>query len=819
MEQRYEPAVVEPRWQARWERDRLFAAGARAGRPKHYVLEMFPYPSGALHMGHVRNYLIGDVLARYARMRGFDVMHPMGWDALGLPAENAAIKDGRHPAERTRENVESFRAEMQRLGFSYDWSREFATSDPEYYRWNQWFFVKLHERGLVYRRRSQVNYCPSCATVLANEQVKDGRCERCGHDVTLRRIPEWAFRITRYAERLLANLATLPRWNATVVRKQEFWIGKSEGVELDFRVPSANVTLSVFTTRADTVFGCTCLVIAPEHPAIAAIAAPDKLPEVRAFAEAHARKPAARGFVVLAKEAVDTGAVAVHPLTGATIPILAGNYVVADYGTGCVMCVPGHDTRDHELAVAHGVPVVAVVRPQAGEPAIPYCDDGILVDSGAFTGMTSGDARVAIARAAEAGGFGRPVVTYRQRDWGFSRQRYWGTPIPIVYCDACDPAHDGIPVPLDQLPVRLPDIEVDKVLTGRGEPPLAKVPAFVATACPRCGGPARREVETMDTFVDSAWYFARFLDPHNASAPFARAAADHWLPIDTYIGGPEHSTMHLLYFRFWTMVMRELGLVAIDEPVVEMITQGIVNGPDGRKMSKRWGNVVAPAAIVERYGADVARTYVMFAGPHEAPINWSDEAIEGAAHFLDRAWRLAYERSAPPAAERPGDRTLAIRRAAHKTLRRVTEDLERKSFNTAIARLMELVNALTAIVPDNAAEHAAMAEAIRIMAVCLSPFAPHIADEISEHYGAAQSLQAEAWPAWDPVLAYDEIVTYAIRIDGKVRGEVRMAASEDAETVRAAAEADASVQPWLAGKRVTDFRFVPGRMVVFKTTD
>src|SRR5512138_3393685 len=408
MQQRYEPAVVEPRWQARWERDGLFAAGARAGRPKHYVLEMFPYPSGALHMGHVRNYLIGDVLARYARMRGFDVFHPMGWDGLGLPAENAAIKDGRHPADRTRENIASFRAEMKRLGFSYDWSRELSTSDDEYYRWNQWFFVKMHERGLVYRRRAQVNYCPGCATVLANEQVKEGRCERSGDEIVLRRIPEWAFRITRYSDRLLANLATLPEWNGSVVRKQHEWIGKSEGVELDFRVPSADATLTVFTTRADTVFGCTCLVIAPEHPAIDAIAAPDKRAAIRAFAEDQARKAAAaKRDRVQAKEAIDTGGVAQHPFTGAPIPILAGNYVVADYGTGAVMCVPGHDTRDHELATAHGIPVTIVVRPVSGDAPTPYCDDGILVDSAAFTGMTSEDARAAIAREAEANGFGR----------------------------------------------------------------------------------------------------------------------------------------------------------------------------------------------------------------------------------------------------------------------------------------------------------------------------------------------------------------------------------------------------------------------------
>jgi leucyl-tRNA synthetase len=821
MNERYEPAEVELKWQARWERDGLFAADLRPERPKKYVLEMFPYPSGALHMGHVRNYLIGDVIARYARMRGFNVLHPMGWDALGLPAENAAIQDKRHPRERTTENIVSFRAEMKRLGFSYDWSRELSTCDAEYYRWNQWFFLKFRELGLVYRRRSAVNFCPGCNTVIANEQVKDGKCERSGDVVVIRRMPEWAFRITRYSERLLANLDGLTQWQQEVVKKQRNWIGKSEGTELEFRVPAGGVALRVFTTRADTVFGCTCIVVAPDHPLIEQVTAPDRLEAVRAFAadqaravRAHDREPT--------KEGLDTGGRAIHPFNGREVPIWAANLVVSDYGTGAVMSVPAHDERDFEFATKYGLPIVSVIEPTGDTAGIPFTDDGVMTNSGAFDGLASAAGRAAIANAARDGGFGGPAVTYRQRDWGFSRQRYWGTPIPMIYCDACDPQGDGIPVPYADLPVRMPDIEVEKVLTGRGEPPLAKVPAFVNTTCPTCGGPARRDVETMDTFVDSTWYYARFLDPHNDREPFARAVADRWLPVDVYIGGPEHSTMHLLYFRFWTMVMQELGLVPMEEPVRQMITQGIVMGPDGRKMSKRWGNVIAPAQIVEKYGVDSVRTFVMFAGPPDEDIHWSDEAVEGCWRFTLRVWRLAYKhrelRSVPDADSRVG-RALEIRRFAHKTLKRVTEDIERLSFNTAVARIMELSNFLGPIEPADDAERAAMAEALRLLAFCLSPIAPHIAEEISEQLGATTALQARDWPAWDSTLTTDEIVTYAVQVNGKRRGEVQLPAEVDEAAARSTAEREDSVKPHLAGKQIVKFVFVKGRLVNFVVKD
>ena len=827
MQERYEPAAIEPKWQDRWEREGLFRAG-RTDRPKKYVLEMFPYPSGAMHMGHVRNYLIGDVLARYARMRGFDVLHPMGWDALGLPAENAAIKDKRHPAERTAENVASFKAEMKRIGFSYDWSREFATSDPSYYRWNQWFFLKMREKGLVYRRRAAVNWCPGCNTVIANEQVKDGVCERSGDPVSVRRMPEWAFRITAYSDRLLENLDGLTEWPSQIVTLQRNWIGRSEGTELDFRVKGGGEALRVFTTRSDTIFGCTYVVVAPDHPLLERIVPAERLPAVREFAADQARKAAARGKdEEPPKEGLDTGARAIHPFTGAELPIWAANFVVADYGTGAVMSVPAHDERDFDFAKTYGLPIVTVIQPAEGE-RLPsgdalskaFTEDGVLAGSGPYTGMASAEARKAIAAAAKDGGFGGLSVTYRQRDWGVSRQRYWGTPIPIVYCDRCDPEGEGISVPYDQLPVELPVIDVEKVLTGRGSAPLATAPEGVHTTCPTGGGPARREAETMDTFVDSTWYYARYLDPKNEELPFSPELARRWLPVDVYVGGPEHATMHLLYFRFWTMVMKELGLAPVDEPVKRLVTQGIVNGPDGRKMSKRWGNVVTPSEIVRRYGADAARTFVSFAGPPDKDIDWSDEQVEGAARFLNRVWRLAHAHhgaAALPASALEGaaGRALAIRKAAHKALKRVTEDVERLSFNTGIARAMELVNFLTPIDPADDAERAAMAEAVRLLAVMLSPFAPHLGEELAEAYGATACLQASEWPEFDPSLVVEDTVKYAVQVNGKLRGEVEIAPDAPEAEVRAAAEANDKVQPHLAGKAVKKVVFVKGRLVNF----
>lgn len=821
MKERYEPAAIEAKWQERWEREGLFRAGRRQG-PRTYVLEMFPYPSGDMHMGHVRNYLIGDVIARLQLTKGHDVLHPMGWDALGLPAENAAIRDKRHPAERTAENVRTFKEEMRRLGLSYDWSREINTADPETYKWSQWFFLKFRERGLVYRRFAHVNWCPGCKTALANEQVKDGLCERSGDVVEKRRMPEWAMRITKYSERLLQGLDELEDWPEEVRKKQRNWIGKSEGATLFFEVVGAEERIEVFTTRADTIFGCTYVVVAPDHPILDRIVPADRREAVEAFAKDQARKAAGKHHgEEPPKEGIDTGAKVRHPFTGAELPVWAANFVVSDYGTGAVMSVPAHDERDFDFAKAYGLPIRVVIQPEGEELPAPleeaFTEDGVLVDSGDYTAMPSAEARKAIASAAAEGGFGGETVSYRQRDWGISRQRYWGTPIPIVYCERCDPEGEGISVPYKDLPVRIPPINVAEVLTGAGEPPLAKVPEFIHTTCPKCGGPARREAETMDTFVDSSWYFARYLDPHNEEIPFAREEADKWLPVDVYIGGPEHATMHLLYFRFWTMVMQEMGLCAEPEPVKRLINQGIVNGPDGRKMSKRWGNVAGATEICARYGADAARTFVMFAGPPDKDIDWSNEQVEGCVRFLQRFWRLAQKNHGGAGAKAHADagRALEIRRAAHRALHRVSEDFARLSMNTAVARMMELVNFLLPIEVEGEAEQAAMAEAVRLLATMLSPVAPHIAEEILEAYGAETSLLEAGWPEADPALLVEDRRRYVIQVNGKLRGEVEVAADAGEDEVRAAAEADEKIRPHLEGKTVRKVVFVKNRLMNF----
>jgi leucyl-tRNA synthetase len=823
MNERYEPSVIEQKWQQRWAKDDLFRAGRHADRPKKYVLEMLPYPSGNMHMGHVRNYLLGDVYARYFQMKGFDVVHPMGWDALGLPAENAAIKNGIHPAVSTAANIKNFKSEILSLGYAYDWSLEVNTSDPEYYRWNQWFFLKMLERGLVYRRFSKVNWCTGCMTVIANEQVKDGVCERCGSKVIDREMPEWAFRITNYSQVLLDALDGLKEWPDRITAAQRFWIGRSEGVEADFALEGRADKLRIFTTRIDTVFGCTYVVVAPDHKLVPSITTPGQKAAVDAFvAKMKAKSKDERTDEKAEKEGVFTGGYALNPFNGSKVPVWIANFVLADYGTGAVMSVPAHDARDFAFAEKYSLPVELVIQPAMGmldEPLKgPWTEDGVLIRSAEFTDLSSADARAKMGPWLEGKGLGKRTVTWRQRDWGFSRQRYWGTPIPILYCDTCDPEHRGLPVPYEQLPVRLPDIDVKEVLTGKGEPPLAKVPSFVNTTCPKCGGPARRETETMDTFVDSAWYFARYLTPKFTDGPFDPKAAARYLPVDIYVGGPEHATMHLLYFRFWYRVMKEMGLVQTDEPVIRLITQGIVNGADGLKMSKRANNGVAPVDIVKKYGADTCRMYVLFAGPPERDFNWSDEGVEGAFRYLKRVYALAaqhHERCHQATWDRAYEgKALEIRRATHKAIKRVTEAVERVSFNTGIAGLHELVNALyLAQEVSTPMETAAMAEAMRALAMLLTPFAPHLADEIAQAYGAAKTTVDSPWPPFDPALVVDDVLTYAVQINGKLKAEVRVPAAAEEAEVRGAAESDEKVKAALVGKTVKKVIFVPKRLI------
>jgi len=810
VQDRYDPKWLEPRWQQQWATKDLFRAGVRSGAPKRYVLAMLPYPSGEMHMGHVRVYCITDVLARYARKRGFDVLHPLGWDSFGLPAENAAIKEGLHPAVRTPNNIASFKEDVNALGISIDWSRELSTSDPGFYKWNQWFFLRMMERGLVYRRRSRVNFCPSCNTVLANEQVEDGRCWRCGSVVQEREIPEWALRITRYADRLLEGLDGLD-WP------------ERDGLEIVFPVVGADEddAFRVFTTRADTIFGATYVAAAPDHPLVQKLLKGAKRKEIDAFAERvrAAARQVGEGAAAAEKEGIDTGLRARNPFTGEHVPVWVANFVLAGYGTGAVMSVPAHDQRDFEFTQKYGLPVRWVVQPEdAAGPAAPPADKafteyGVLVESGDFTGL------------AQRRGIGRPTVNYHLRDWGISRQRYWGTPIPIVYCKRCDPEGKGIPVPDEDLPVLLPDIDVKEVLTGKGEPPLAKVPSFVNTKCPRCGGKARREVDTMDTFVDSSWYMQRYLSPHEDRAPFLRHDADRWLPVDVYVGGPEHAVLHLLYFRFWTKVMQEMSLCANAEPAHKLVTQGIVKGRDGEKMSKSRGNVVSPREIIATYGADTARLFILFAAPTEKDMEWSDEQVEGQFRFLGRLHRLFAAQAqrvvgkTVHASQAQGD-ALELRRKTHRTIARATQQLERLQFNTAISSLMELSNAASAFEPRDAGGEGALGEALETLAQLLAPFAPHMAEELWAALGhtAAErddELSLRPWPVADLQLIAEETVHIAVQVNGKLRGEVLVPAAAAEEEIRTAAALDPKIRNWIDGKTVKKVVVIPKRLVNF----
>lgn len=817
---------VEERWQRFWEDRRQFRVEEDPSRPKYYLLEMYPYPSGKIHMGHVRNYSIGDVVARYKRMRGYNVLHPMGWDAFGLPAENAALENNIHPALWTDENIRYMRNQLRRMGFSYDWDREIASHDPDYYKWNQWFFLKMYERGLAYRKGSLVNWCDSCQTVLANEQVEGGYCWRCQTQVRQKELEQWFLRITSYSEELLQGLEALPGWPERVKIMQRNWIGKSEGVEIRFPLASGDRYIPAFTTRADTIFGATFMLLAPEHPLVKKLC--EGKPEqgmVLSFLERMSRSDRLlRSALDVEKEGCFTGAYAINPMTGERLPIWIANYVLMEYGTGAIMGVPAHDQRDLEFARKYGLPVRLVVRnPEDGdgegmEIAEAYTGEGVLVNSGPFDGMTSDRARHLIAQHLEREGKGGRKIAFRLRDWGISRQRYWGTPIPIVYCDRCG----TVPVPWEDLPVLLPrDIQI----LGKGESPLRRVDSFVKTKCPQCSGPAERETDTMDTFVDSSWYFLRFLSPHHRESPFDRGAADYWMPVDQYIGGIEHAVLHLLYARFFTKFLRDLGLIKVDEPFTRLLTQGMVI-KDGAKMSKSRGNVVDPDDLLERYGADTARLFSLFAAPPEKDLEWSEQGVEGASRFLNRVWKLVEKYSS--LSVRPTDDSTIVEsseardllRHLHRTIKRVTEDIEDDfHFNTAISALMELVNEMHRFDPMTGPEQereekkVVLRKALETLLLLLSPFAPHIAEELWRKLGHSDSICDQPWPAYDAMAMAESSVLIVVQIDGRVRHRLYLDASSTEDEIRTAILSDNRIKHLLAGKQIKKMIVVPNRLV------
>ncbi|MGO9897664.1 MAG: leucine--tRNA ligase, partial [Bryobacteraceae bacterium] len=746
-EKPYDHRAIELKWHALWRDADFYQAEENSSKPKFYVLEMLPYPSGTLHIGHIRNYAIGDALARYKWMRGFNVLHPMGWDAFGLPAENAAIANQRAPREWTLANIAAMKKTHRRFAFSYDWNREVTTCDPAYYRWNQWFFLRMLERGLAYRKKALLNWCPKCNTVLANEQVVEGCCWR--HEdtpVEQRALEQWFLKITAYADQLLDDMAKLESgWPERVLTMQRNWIGRSEGAEIDFTLAGApSQPIRVFTTRVDTIYGATCVILAPEHPLNDTLLDPAARAKAKAMVDARSN----RDLGDVEKEGFFTGHFAVNPYSGGDVPIWVGNFVLMGYGTGAIMAVPAHDERDFEFCRQYDIPIRPVIRPVGGvlaqEPGMTeaFLDYGVVENSGPWSGLASQEARRKMAAFALGKGFGQPAVTFRLKDWGISRQRYWGTPIPVIHCPACG----VVAVPDDQLPVLLPD-HVD--IAGAGRSPLESVPEFVNVACPKCGGAARRETDTMDTFIDSSWYFYRYCDPHNDRAPFDSAKIAYWFEIDQYIGGVEHAILHLIYSRFFTKVMRDLGLVENNEPARRLFTQGMVIA-EGAKMSKSKGNVVGADALAEQFGADSARMFVLFAAPPEKELDWRQEGAEGIYRFLGRVYRFVTRNAQPAGTAGAGDR--AALRKLHQTLQKITEDFEtRWHFNTCIAAIMELMNLLTE--REAAISAAVMREVLETLALMLAPLAPYLSQEIWEEIGNQGPVFRQPWPAYNSELA------------------------------------------------------------------
>jgi len=817
-DQKYTPAGVEAKWQQQWEAQKTFKVTEDPSRKKYYLLEMFPYPSGRIHMGHVRNYSIGDVVGRFKRMRGFNVLHPMGWDAFGMPAENAAIKNNCHPAAWTYENMAYMRDQLKQMGLSYDWDRELATCDVSYYRWEQKLFLEMYKRGIAYKKQSFVNWCPSCETVLANEQVEDGGCWRCDTEVVQKELEQWFFKITDYAEELLDFTNKLPGWPERVLVMQRNWIGKSTGCEIDFALDGRDGAIRVFTTRPDTLFGATFMSLAPEHPMALELTAPERRAEVEAFIDKVKKTDRiARTSDDQEKEGVFTGSYCINPTNGRKMPIYLANFVLVEYGTGAVMAVPTHDQRDFEFAKKYDLPLVVVIQPE-GETLDPatmtaaYTEVGIMVNSAQFDGQKSDAAKDSIATWMEGQGKGKKTVNFRLRDWGVSRQRYWGAPIPIIYCDCCG----VVPVPDKDLPVVLPR---DVHFTGEGGSPLATLESFTKVDCPLCGKPARRETDTMDTFVESSWYFLRYCCPDFEDGMLDKARAQYWMSVDQYIGGIEHAVLHLLYARFFTKVMRDLGYVDVDEPFTNLLTQGMVI-KDGAKMSKSKGNVVDPDALIKRYGADTARLFSLFAAPPEKDLDWNEQGVDGCYRFLNRVWKLVHEQleavAAAPALDPSAlsDEERTLRRAVHKTLKKVTEDIdERFHFNTAIAAVMELMNTLQGARLNTPQAAAVMKEALELVVIMLAPFVPHITEELWQLLGHTTPLSATTWPAWDSEAVLDEELLVVVQVNGKLRSKLSVAVGIDEEAIKQLALADDKVKVFTDGLQIRKVIYVPGKLV------
>jgi leucyl-tRNA synthetase len=821
----YDFKQIEEKWQKAWEDQACFRTDMSRDGEKYYVLEMFPYPSGRIHMGHVRNYSIGDVVARYKRMQGFNVFHPMGWDAFGLPAENAAIKNNTHPAKWTYENIAYMRTQLKRLGYSYDWDREIATCHPGYYRFEQEFFLKFLEKGLVYRKNAPVNWCPSCHTVLANEQVEEGLCWRCDSEVQQKQLSQWFLRITDYAEELLADLDKLTEgWPERVLTMQRNWIGKSIGAEISFKVQGLDDEIPVFTTRPDTLFGATFMSLAPEHPLVQKlVAGTAQEAAVVEFVDRIAKMDRiVRTADDLEKEGVFTGRYCINPLNGVEMPIYVANFVLMGYGTGAVMAVPAHDQRDFEFAAKYKLPVQVVINPKdvnldPGTMTEAYSDPGIMTNSGHFDGMGNEEAKKAIVDMLADRNLGKPTVNYRLRDWNISRQRYWGAPIPVIYCDDCG----IVPVPASQLPVELP---LDVKVNADGRSPLPDCESFVNVTCPTCGKPARRETDTMDTFVESSWYFARYTSARNEAVAFDPAEVAYWMPVDQYIGGIEHAILHLLYSRFFVKALRDEGYLTHDEPFKNLLTQGMVL-LHGSKMSKSKGNVVDPDEMIAKYGADTVRLFCLFAAPPEKDLEWNDKGIEGSSRFLNRLWRLVDELDdilSPVgtcvSVDAPlGEAEAELRRKEHDTVRRVERDIENKfQFNTAIAAMMELVNTLYATKDDlRGSKHGPrlLSSAISSLLVTLSPIAPHICEEVWDRMGYTRTLAAEPWPTHDPEALKTNEVTVVLQVNGKLRSQITVAADATSEEIETQAMNDQNVSRHIEGKTIVKTIVIPGKLV------